>query len=167
MKKLTLIRHAKSSWSDFSLADEDRPLNKRGQRDAPFMAALMFKNGWLPKLFVCSTANRAQSTCAVFVENIPQEKSVKVISDPNIYMASVSQLLRIVKSLPNEIDHIALVGHNPGFTQLANYFIADGYLDNLPTCGIVEIEGKTVEEWTDFNDEKAVVKEVHYPKKYQ
>lgn len=167
MKKLTLIRHAKSSWADFSLADEDRPLNKRGQRDAPFMADLMLKKGWLPELFVCSTAKRAQSTCAIFIEKIPSGKNIKIISNRDVYMASISQLLTIIESLPNEINHIALVGHNPGFTNLANYFINNGYLDNLPTCGIVEIEGADIKKWADFDHNTAVVKEVHFPKKYQ
>lgn len=167
MKKLTLIRHAKSSWSDYTLSDEERPLNKRGQRDAPFMADLMFEKGWLPELFVCSTAKRAQSTCAIFLNNTPSNKDSKMVSNADIYMASISRLLTIVQSLPDATDHIALVGHNPGFTSLANYFISNGYLDNLPTCGIVEIEGNMVERWADFNNNTAEVKDVHYPKKYQ
>ena len=167
MKKLTLIRHAKSSWADFNLSDEDRPLNKRGQRDAPFMANLMLNKGWLPELFVCSTAKRAQLTCAFFLESIPSDKGVKMISNRDIYMASTSQLLAIIESLPNEINHIALVGHNPGFTNLANYFINTGYLDNLPTCGIVEIESLEAKNWADFDSNTAIVKAVHYPKKYQ
>ena len=137
MKKITLIRHAKSSWSDMSLKDHDRPLNDRGKRDAPFMAKMMASRGWSPDALVSSTANRAFTTASHLIAN-----------------------------LDKQWNSVAFFGHNPTFTSVVNLFYQDDYLGNLPTCGIVEIEDPTAENWEDFAPPTAVVTEFHYPKQY-
>ena len=88
MKKLTLIRHAKSSWSDYGLRDHDRPLADRGLRDAPFMAQLMASRGWLPDALVSSTALRARTTAEFFAAALGWQPAV-VQLDKRIYEASV------------------------------------------------------------------------------
>jgi len=167
MKKLTLIRHAKSDWGDISLDDHDRPLNKRGLRDAPFMAELMLEKKWLPQAFFSSTAERAIITTSLFLKAIDSSENIVLETDADIYLADPITLMSVIQAFPNNFTHIALVGHNPGLTELTNYFMEDGYIDNLPTCGIVEIIAPSIGKWADLIPEKAEVKEIHFPKKYR
>lgn len=165
MKKLTLIRHAKSSWSDYGLRDHDRPLADRGLRDAPFMAQLMASRGWLPDALVSSTALRARTTAEFFAAALGWQPAV-VQLDKRIYEASVPTLLDFIAHLPDQWNHIALFGHNPTFTQVANLFYQKKYIDNLPTCGIVELVAEDAGQWSQFTPDTARVTAVHYPKQY-
>lgn len=165
MKQLTIIRHAKSSWDDMSLADHERPLNRRGKRDAPFMAQLMASKGWRPDLLISSPAVRAHTTATFFAESlgvIPE--SIQL--EERIYEASLMSLRFLVQSFDDQYDHVAIFGHNPGFGMLANTFYKDNYISNLPTCGIVEVVGE-VESWANFTEKTALAKAYHFPKQYQ
>ena len=165
MKKVTLIRHAKSSWEDMMLKDHDRPLNKRGKRDAPFMAKMMASRGWRPDLLISSTANRAQTTTRHFAEalNIRPEE---MLLQERIYEASIPTIINLIAQLNDQWSAVALFGHNPTFTMVANIFYRNEYLDNLPTCGIVEIEAPGITTWDTFTPDTAQVVSVHYPKQY-
>lgn len=136
-KQLLIIRHAKSDWGNANLKDFDRPLNKRGRLNAPEMATRLVAQGIKPDLIVSSPALRAITTAHFFAAawTIPSQEIVK---NPNIYEASVRTLLSIINNLPNESKLVALFGHNPGLTELANYF--DGHIDNMPTCSTLLIE---------------------------
>jgi phosphohistidine phosphatase len=164
MKKITLIRHAKSSWDHPGLADHDRPLNNRGRRDAPFMAQLMAGRGWQPAALVSSPAVRARTTAAFFAEALGRPAESLVI-EPAIYEASLSTMLELIRGLNPAWSSVALFGHNPTFTSLANQFTRE-WIDNVPTCGIVEIMGAGVEEWAAFSPATARVTGFHYPKQY-
>lgn len=165
MKKLILVRHAKSSWSDLSLRDHDRPLNGRGKRDGPFMAKLLAARNKDQPVLVSSTALRAHTTAKYFAEAFGQP--VKAIHlEEAIYEASTMTLQQVVANLNPDWDIVALFGHNPGFTMLANLFYGDKYIDNLPTCGIVEIIGEDVVSWDDFSPASAEAVAIHYPKQY-
>lgn len=166
MKKLTLIRHGKSDWSDITLDDHDRPLNKRGLRDVPFMADLMMKNNWSPDAFYSSTAQRTMSTTSLFIKAMNLEGSIAMETNADIYLADPITLMSVIHDFPNNLNHVALVGHNPGLTELTNYFMENGYIDNLPTCGLVEIIAPSIGKWKNMIPEKAEVKEIHFPKKY-
>jgi len=141
-KQLIVIRHAKSDWANALLRDFDRPLNKRGMRAAPEMAARLVNRGIQPDLLVSSPAKRAITTARYFAEawEIPLQN---IQEQPNIYEASAKTLLSIVSQFDNQYHQIALFGHNPGLTDLVN--MLDGHIDNLPTCGIIKID-------FDFND---------------
>ena len=165
MRKLTLIRHAKSSWEDISLSDHDRPLNKRGKRDAPFMAQLMASRGWRPDRLISSTAVRARTTAFEFAEALNIAEG-DVLLREQIYEASSASLINLIAGLDNQWSEVALFGHNPTFTMVANLFYRNDFLDNLPTCGIVEIEAPAVTDWTDMSPDNAQVVAVHYPKQY-
>ncbi|MEO0724011.1 MAG: histidine phosphatase family protein [Bacteroidota bacterium] len=165
MKKVTLIRHAKSSWEDMTLRDHDRPLNKRGKRDAPFMAQMMASRGWRPDRIISSTANRAQTTAHHFAAALDFSPD-QVLLQERIYEASIPTLVNLIAQLDDEWSEVALFGHNPTFTMVANLFYRNDYLDNLPTCGIVEIEAPTVSKWEAFTPDTAQVVAVHYPKQY-
>ncbi len=163
MKKVFFIRHAKSSWSDPSLRDFDRPLNKRGFRDAPFMAKLL--RGKLPKLdlILSSPARRALTTAQYFAEAFGI-KNEDIHTVKELYHAYPDDILEMINALNDKHEVILVFGHNPGFTELANRFTED-YIDNVPTCGIVEIQAE-VDSWEALDRETGRLVAFHYPKQY-
>lgn len=165
MKKLTLIRHAKSSWDNATLADHDRPLNDRGRRDAPFMAQLMASRGWRPDLLLSSTALRAYSTAQQFAIALGMTEQ-DIRREARIYEAGVLQLQYLIQELDDRLSHVAMFGHNPGFGMLAASVQQQGFIGNLPTCGIVEIATE-VSHWADFSPAEARMLAFHYPKQYK
>ena len=138
MKELFLVRHAKSSWKDYSLADIERPLNKRGKRDAPFMGNKLNEKGAAPGLLLSSTAERAKITAQKIAGAINYPVN-KIKYDKTIYEASMRDLLGLLHNFNNANHSVMLFGHNPGLTSLNN-FLADKYIDNIPTCGAVKIQ---------------------------
>ncbi|RXF71395.1 histidine phosphatase family protein [Arcticibacter tournemirensis] len=137
MKKILLVRHAKSDWENSELKDFDRPLNKRGQKNAPEMAGRLLKAGLIPEILVTSPALRALTTAECFADVLSIERSA-IIKEPQIYEASSSTLLSIINSLDNKHHFAALIGHNPGLTNLA-VNLCDSDIYNIPTCGMVLI----------------------------
>ncbi|MFK7935212.1 MAG: histidine phosphatase family protein [Saprospiraceae bacterium] len=163
MKTICFIRHAKSSWKDFSLADIDRPLNKRGERDAPFMAKLLRGKQVQAEAIISSPANRARTTAGHFAEAMGI-KPKDIIIKKGIYEAYAEDVLNIVQQIDNQYDTILVFGHNPTFTTIANLF-TDNYIANVPTCGIIQIEAN-VESWKYFSAEAGKLTQFYYPKQY-
>lgn len=164
MKTVYFIRHAKSSWSDMSLRDFDRPLNKRGKRDAPFMAAKLRAFGVKPDAIISSPANRAITTAAHFAEALAILPA-DIIQAPEIYHAYATTILTTIQKQSNDLNTILVFGHNPGFTMLANMFKGGAPIDNVPTCGIVKVVSEK-NKWTNFTPKNGIVKEFHFPKQY-
>uniref|UniRef100_A0A832DMS4 Histidine phosphatase family protein n=1 Tax=Ignavibacterium album TaxID=591197 RepID=A0A832DMS4_9BACT len=162
MRQLILIRHAKSSWSDPTLDDFDRPLNKRGKRDAPFMAKLLFGKYIRPDLIISSPAKRTKLTALEFAEQFGI-KNENILWDDNLYLASYSTLIKKLKHLDNNINTVFLVGHNPGLTDLHN-FLCKEEIDNIPTCGVVSL--KTDKNWSEISSDDFKLDFFEYPKKY-
>jgi len=162
MKSVFFIRHAKSSWEDPSLSDIERPLNKRGFRDAPFMAKLLKGKSITPDKIITSPANRAYTTATYFAQELNIHESSMVIRK-EIYHAYPEDVLGIIRSLDKNDDVILVFGHNPCFTSIANRFSED-YIPNVPTCGIVQIEAD-VSKWSDFQ-EHGKFKSFYFPKQY-
>ncbi|MCV6608539.1 MAG: histidine phosphatase family protein [Campylobacterales bacterium] len=152
MKEVYLVRHGKSSWKDILLKDFDRPLNKRGKRDVPFMSSLLKENQIIPDLIISSPAKRAKKTA----EGFSKKLGVEVVYDNTIYDGDVSDLMEIIKKKIKKYDKIFIVGHNPTLTDTANSFLDDIQIDNIPTSGVVGI---------DLLNNKMLCFE--YPKKYQ
>ncbi len=163
MKTVYFIRHAKSSWEDMSLSDIDRPLNKRGFRDAPFMAKLFKSKEILPDMMISSPAVRAFSTAKHFAQELEkEEKNIEL--DDHTYLGSEEYIIDKIQNLGDNIQTVCFFGHNPTTTHLANMFSND-YLPNVPTCGIVKIQAD-IDSWTHFNTKTAKFVEMHYPKQY-
>jgi phosphohistidine phosphatase len=135
MKTLTLIRHAKSSWSQPELADFDRPLNKRGKGDAPLMGRRLARRGIRPELFVTSPAKRALKTARLIANEIGYPGK-RLVTDERIYAALAEDLLEVLQGLDDDLGEVWMVGHNPSLTDLANY-LTGASIDNIPTCGVV------------------------------
>ena len=148
MKVLTIVRHAKSSWKDLSLHDSQRPLNKRGKRDAPEMGRRIKEHGIRPSLIISSPAVRAWTTAKVVAEQIgyPREFLQK---ESGLYHASVEEILDVIVAQDNGFNNLMLFGHNPGLTDFANYLVP-GLTNNLPTTGVVSVEIDT-EDWSLYD----------------
>ncbi len=161
MRYLFLIRHAKSSWNVPGLRDFDRPLNDRGLHDAPLMAGILKAQNIRPNLIISSPAKRAITTARFFAEGlgIPPEE---IVEKADIYDAYATDILQIIRELPDAAQTVFLFGHNPTFTDVANRF-TDQYIANIPTCGVVCIESAAT-NWADFNPNNARVIAQLFPK---
>lgn len=163
MKTVFFVRHAKSSWADLDLDDHDRPLNKRGKRDAPYMAELMAKKGAHADLLITSPAKRARATARYFRSALGMAKE-QLINDRRLYHAGIEIILEVVQELPADLAKIFVFGHNPGFTHIANHF-STRFIDNVPTCGIVQVSA-AIEDWTRFDPNHATFEAFYYPKMF-
>jgi phosphohistidine phosphatase len=161
MKQLYIIRHAKSSWKNLSLDDFDRPLNKRGKRDAPFMGGVLKKNNILPDIIISSPALRAKKTAKIIAKELGYKS--KIVFKNDLYHASTYILKHTLKSIENK-HHIAfLFGHNPGLNMLVEEYI--DFYDNIPTTGIIKIEF-CCNKWEDIEPSNAQFALFDYPKRY-
>ena len=144
MKTLLLMRHAKSSWDDPSLRDFDRPLNKRGLRAAPLMAAHLRRKKLRPGLVVASPAERAKQTASLVVEHAGLTAELR--HDERIYDADLPRLLEVVSQLDAGAEEVLLVGHNPGMEELLTHLT--GAQERMPTAALARLE-LDVEAWAD------------------
>ncbi|MCA4900520.1 MAG: SixA phosphatase family protein [Bacteroidota bacterium] len=139
MKKLYIIRHAKSSWEDPDLSDFDRPLNDRGKRDAPRMARRLKEKRLTPDIVLTSPARRAKDTCHIFCKGLGFIKS-KIEEKPGLYHASDDEILKVIHTLKDRTgddeENVLIFGHNPGLTEFANR-LSNENIDNIPTAGVV------------------------------
>lgn len=137
MKNLILVRHAKSSWDDPTLPDQERPLSKRGKRDAPVMGRLLKQRGWVPDLILSSQATRAIKTANKLARELGYPKK-RIEVREGIYLRGVDELVGLIAALDDHCQRVMLVGHNPEFTELAKR-LTHAEIDNVPTCGVVSI----------------------------
>ncbi len=161
MKILTLVRHAKSDWKDASLSDRQRPLNRRGKRDAPEMGRRIARHGIRPSLIITSPAVRAWKTAKIIAREIGYPTEFLQREDA-LYLASLNDLLDAVVAQDNGFNSLMVVGHNPGMTDFAN-FLVPGLTNNLPTAGVVsvQIEG---DDWSLYRQPATELNAYDYPK---
>ncbi|WKK85194.2 histidine phosphatase family protein [Marivirga arenosa] len=157
MKKLLIVRHAKSSWDNPSLNDYDRPLNDRGKRDAPKMSFWLSKKANVD-LILSSGARRALDTAKAFQATLHSPLEI----DDKLYHASSKQLLSIIKSVDDEINSLMIVSHNPGINDLVHY-LNSGFQENVPTCGILHFDFE-VKKWSATSNKNATLQFFQYPK---
>lgn len=160
-KHLFIIRHAKSDWS-LGLRDFERPLNERGFRDAPIMAARLAKHEQMPEFLMSSTAKRALTTAQIFAEHLGVQ-SKNIYTEERIYEASAPTLLEIVNQLEDQWERVAIFGHNPGFSELTSYLSEEDYL-NMPTCAIVHMVFQNADKWAEVGNGTGEIKDFWYPK---
>lgn len=159
MKKLYLLRHAKSSWDNASLSDFDRPLNDRGERTAPFMGKFMQKTGLEPALILSSPARRAKQTAKLVKK--AGGFSCELRFNDKIYEASSRTLLQVVSEVDSADGSLMLVGHNPGMEGFIR--LLTGELEPMPTAALAVIE-LNINTWDKINDGCGKLKNVLRPK---
>lgn len=137
MKELIIVRHAKSSWRDSGLDDRERPLNKRGERDAPEMGARLARRKDRPDLIVSSPAVRALATARIIARKLDYARKDIVLIE-RLYGAGLDELLDVIRKADESVATLLLFGHNPGLTQLANH-LGPREIPNLPTCGVLHL----------------------------
>jgi phosphohistidine phosphatase len=123
MGRLYLLRHAKSSWDDPSLADFERPLAPRGRKAAKRIADYAAREGIRPDLVVCSPATRARETLDRVV---PALGGPEIEFDERLYGATEGELLNRLREVPTSVGSVLLVGHNPGTAQLLTLLVGPG-----------------------------------------
>ena len=148
MKTLLLMRHAKSSWKQKDLPDMERTLNHRGEKDAPRMGHHLKKKDICPDLILSSPAVRAKLTAEAVAKECHYKKEIQYAE--HLYMAEAEQILDVVHQLPDDMETVLLIGHNPGMEYtvqlLAHKIVA------LPTASIAYLR-VPVEHWADLKDD--------------
>lgn len=149
MKELLLIRHAKSNWNNASMDDFDRPLNDRGNSDAPRMAKILSARGIHVDVIISSTANRALTTAGYFAKE-QGIKKINIMALDKLYHAPSHVYYDILDDLDDDFKSAAIFAHNPGITDFVNS-LSETTIDNMPTCGIFAVKIQ-IKKWSEFRD---------------
>ena len=160
MRKLILLRHAKSSWKDTSLDDFDRPLNRRGKKDAPIMADKLSMRKIKIDLIISSPAKRTTETVKIFANILGYQS--EIIFNDKLYEASYKEILKVINLIDDKYQNVLLVCHNPGITDLANY-ISNYFIENISTSGMVGLS--TSSSWKNISENGCTLLFYDYPKK--
>lgn len=161
MKKLLLVRHAKSSWDDISQKDFDRTLNDRGHRDAPGMAKRLLKDDVSLDVLISSTAVRALTTAEYFAEAFDIKKK-NIIHEPSLYLAEAKVFFEIISKIDDDNKTVAIFSHNPGITEFANQ-LCNTRVDDMPTCAIFAVKAD-IKSWKAFAEAEKKFWFFDYPK---
>ena len=161
MKTLPLIRHAKSSRDDVSLADQERPLNSRGRRDAPRMGERLAKRGVKPDLILSSPAARALETAEIIADKLDYKRT-NIVVEGRLYTGDADELLAVIHLLGDTLQCVVLIGHNPELTTLAHRFA--GEITHLPTCAVAEF-AFAAKSWSHIAKEKPAKVTLDFPKR--
>ena len=159
MKTLIIIRHSKSSWKDHSLSDFDRPLNKRGIKDAKKMSFELSEKIKKVDLLLSSSSKRTTQTSNYFLDSMNIRSN---IFSENLYHSSSNLIFDCILKINNKYNKTIIVGHNPGLTNIINK-LTNLKLDNLPTSGIVIIVFD-VDNWKNINYQSGLVEWIKFPK---
>lgn len=165
MKKINLLRHAKSSWENQFLADIDRPLNERGVQACELMAShindadVNFSNTF------CSPAVRAQSTIELISQHLP-EIAIQWQTDEALYCFDSGSLLKWCRSLDESISEVLIIGHNPALTDLCNELSSSG-VKNIPTCGYAKLTMESECDWQGVSANSFVLTKFIRPKEFR
>jgi phosphohistidine phosphatase len=162
MKTIILVRHAQSSWSNPVLDDFERPLNKRGKKDALFMGQQLKEKQIVPDIVLSSSAKRARETAIAISKAIDYPKK-KIILDDNMYHSDAMYLLELARNQDDENEMIMLFGHNPGFSNFADILLKQNPVYNIPTTGIYCIRFD-VDKWKQVQKGNGEAVFFDYPK---
>ncbi|WP_372755054.1 histidine phosphatase family protein [Mariniflexile sp.] len=152
MKKLILVRHAKSSW-EHNVIDHERPLNERGVSDANTVSKELKASNLEVDLILCSDAVRTTSTATIFISNLNWEK-IRIEFSHDLYDFAGTNLIQVIQNCKNSVNNLMVFGHNHAITSFVNTF-GNKSIDNVPTCGVTIIEFD-IDNWQDLNKGKTV-----------
>ncbi len=159
MKKLFVLRHAKSSWDYPSLSDFERPLNERGNKTAHFMGELMLSKNLEPDVILSSTAERAKRTAMLVKDSAHFDAEIKFTE--RIYEASPHRLLYLIAEISDVFDSAMIVGHNPGFEGIVR--ILTNQYHRMPTAALATIE-LDIESWSEAKPDCGTLLEIFLPR---
>lgn len=161
-RRLYCIRHAKSSWDDPALADRQRPLNKRGLRDAPDMGKRLRGRGIKPNLIVTSPAERARMTARAMASELGYPLG-EIVEEDALYFCGSDSVLNAVRHFDDNFDAVFCVSHNPDITGFVSR-LTDSDVADMPTCAVAEIVCRAA-SWTAIDYGFGELIELDYPKK--
>ena len=159
MKTLFVLRHAKSSWDDSSLADYDRPLNDRGKTAAPFMGRIMAERDLVPAVIFSSPAVRARETASLVKKAGKLDAELRF--EERIYEASPQTLKQVVAGIDDEFRSAMIVGHNPGMEGFIR--LLTGKVESMPTAALAIID-LDIARWEDVGSEQGMLRQIIRPK---
>lgn len=163
-RELIIIRHAKSDWVDGSLDDHERPLNDRGRRDAPRLAAELAARGVRPSAMLSSTAVRALTTARIFAGALgfPEKE---ILTSRRWYLAPPSVWLDTIRGLDQGLETVLIFGHNPGLEELADLLLRKpSAFGSLATCAVVRLRLPDSGGWSEVGGGRLELIEHLYPK---
>lgn len=165
MKTLYLLRHAKSDWDDETLSDQQRPLSKRGRRDAALIAAELQRQKRQFDTVYCSPAVRARETLERFQAEANILANANVTIADALYTFEAGNLLHWLRDLPQDISRTMIIGHNPALAEVADH-LCDGKVGHMGTCTFLELQ-INVEYWDQLRGDCAKLVEVLRPKHFR
>ena len=148
MKTLLILRHAKSSWDNLDLSDYDRPLNKRGKRDAPRMGFFLRQQDLVPDLIISSTAKRAKKTAKLFAKAVGYKEKISL--ENVFYHAKPETYITVLREISHDYERIMVIGHNPGLETLVT--ILTGSMELMPTAAIAHVL-LPIDQWDQLTGE--------------
>ena len=162
MKSILILRHAKSSWKHPELSDHNRPLNKRGKRDAPLMGELLKNEHLIPEFIISSNAKRAHSTAKIVAKTSGYKG--KIVLNQSLYAAQPTAHIDVLRDLSNEYARVLIIGHNPGLEELVSMLTGESH--SLSTCSLVHIQLR-INKWTEMdNKTKGKLSGIWYPRDF-
>jgi phosphohistidine phosphatase len=163
MRSLTLIRHAKAEPAHHGQEDWDRPLEPQGMRDATEMARRLKTSARKPDKMLASPAVRAVATATLMGRALRLSAS-NIVQDERLYLASSKAMLAVIHELGGGAKHLAVVGHNPGITELADQLSSERSVDHLPTCAVYRLDFD-IDDWSELAWGIGMNAEFDYPKR--
>lgn len=161
MKTLYLVRHAKSSWKDSSLRDKDRPLNKRGKRDAPIMADYLANTIECPQVFISSPSRRTKDTAASFLQAFGK-LATDLLIEEELFHGDEEDIEEVIQSIDENINSAMIFIHNPGITEYTNK-LTGARIINVSTCGVAGIQ-LNIDHWKTLDQQSSELLFYYYPK---
>ena len=159
MKRLFILRHAKSSWAQSELSDFDRPLNDRGVAAASFMGKFITRTGFAPAAILCSPAVRARSTAELVVA--AGDIAADIQYDERIYEASPQSLRQVASEIDGRYDSAMMIGHNPGIEGFIRFLT--GEIQPMPTAALAVID-LDIDKWHEIDADRGKLVDIYRPK---
>jgi phosphohistidine phosphatase len=152
VKRLTLVRHGNADWKDPRMADFQRPLSKRGSKEIESIARRLRELDLIPDLLIASTSERTRHT-ADLLAKVLEPKHVQ--TEEKLYLASLPDILKVIRATGPLVMHLMVVGHNPGLSELAKLLASDQVTSELTTGAICSLVFKS-DAWTDLTRSKVI-----------
>jgi len=161
MKTIYLIRHAKSSWENPTLTDENRPILPKGIKRTKKIADYLYDNKHFPELIISSHAKRALETAIIIAKKLKYPEN-KIIISEKIYHNGIDGYFDTTFSVSEIYESVMIFGHNPTISNFSNYFIKK-LEDYIPTSGLVILQFDT-DKWSEIINSELIDYKCIYPK---